>query len=172
MADVKYGLQCERHLFVYVDYVYLECCGRNIVFGIAFENVGLIYLGWWIVVPSLNEFYDKVLLLLRNTSRMAWFKKCGWLREKSEWWSWKMETWNERYLLSECGECVIVWIFVASSCNAVWLWRGKIYTNVCVNEQWNLVLIFSWLKRRIGFLIEVCLFECVEGYVVIAVQMQ
>ena len=46
MADVKYGLQCERDLFVYVDYVYLECCGWNIVFGIAVENVGPIYGGW------------------------------------------------------------------------------------------------------------------------------
>ena len=44
MADVKYGLQCERHLFVYVDYVCLECCGRNNVFGIAMVKMRGLFM--------------------------------------------------------------------------------------------------------------------------------
>ena len=40
MADVKYGLQRERYLFVCVDYVFLEYCGRDIFFVIAMVNRG------------------------------------------------------------------------------------------------------------------------------------
>ena len=100
------------------------------------ENEGVIDGGWWMMVSSLNAFYNKVLLLWQNTGRMAWFEP-----RKEDRWSDRMVVYGmwvvgreKRMMKLKNGDLkskvLTSWmrrIFGTSSCNVVWL----------SNEQWN-----------------------------------